>query len=106
MVVLPISDEHATYANDVVMQMREAGIRVELDASHESLGKRIRNAKLQKTPYIAVIGDAEIKGNSLSIEARAGKWEIAPDTRAFIRHMAREIQKRENTTSTSLKVEE
>lgn len=104
--VLPISDAHASYSNDVVMQMKEAGIRAELDASGDSLGKRIRNAKLQKTPYIAVIGDAEIKDNSLSVEARSGKWEVSPKTRDFIRHMEREIKKRILASATQLVIED
>jgi threonyl-tRNA synthetase len=104
--VIPISDSHATYANDVVMQMMSAGIRAELDASNDSLGKRLRNAKLQKTPYIAVIGDTEIKDNSLSVEARNGKWEVSPGTRDFIRHMEREIKKRVLASAAQLVIED
>ncbi len=100
--VLPISDKHTSYTSDIVMQMKAAGIRATLDASNDSLGKRIRNAKLQKVPYIAVVGDEEIKTNTLSMESRNGKWEITPDTREFIAHIAQEIQKREISVSTKL----
>lgn len=100
--VLPISDTHTSYTSDIVMRMKAAGIRATLDASNDTLGKRIRNAKLQKVPYIAVVGDEEIKTNTLAVESRSGKWEIAPDTREYIAHIAREIQKREVSVSTKL----
>jgi threonyl-tRNA synthetase len=71
--ILPIADAHAGYANDVLDQLRAAGIRAELDSTHESLGKKIREAKLQKIPYTLVIGDAEVAANTASLEGREGK---------------------------------
>lgn len=49
------------------------GIRAELDDSNESLGKRIRQAKTEKVPYIFVVGDKEIESESISIESRTGQ---------------------------------
>ncbi len=68
--VLPIGEAHQAFAADVVAQLKAAGIRAELDASNESLGKKIRNAKEQKTPYVLVIGDAEVSANTASLESR------------------------------------
>lgn len=68
--VLPISEKHVEYAREVAEALRAADIRAELDASDESLGKKIRNAKVEKVPYFAVIGDAEIEGKTVTLESR------------------------------------
>tara|TARA_B100000745_G_scaffold246183_1_gene168200 strand:+ start:3363 stop:5129 length:1767 start_codon:yes stop_codon:yes gene_type:complete len=99
-IVLPISDKHTSAISDIVTQMKAAGIRAGFDASNDSLGKRIRNAKLQKVPYIVVVGDEEIKTSTLAVESRDGKWVIAPDVHEFIAHIAQEIQKRKVDVST------
>lgn len=68
--VLPISEKHAAYAHEVYTLLREAGIRVELDAANESLGKKIRNAKSEHVPYVLVLGDAEVEARTASVESR------------------------------------
>ena len=68
--ILPISEKQSIYAEQVYSELKNSNIRVELDSSNESLGKRIRNAKMQKTPYIIVIGDKEKDSNTLTIEGR------------------------------------
>lgn len=68
--VLPVSEKHAEYAEGVVQKLKEADIRVELDASNESLGKRIRNAKHEKVPYFFVVGDKEVESDSVTVENR------------------------------------
>src|SRR3954463_12831249 len=57
--VLPISDRHVDYARDVAGQLRDAGLRVEVDERSESIGKKIRDAELHKAPYMLVVGDEE-----------------------------------------------
>lgn len=71
--VLPISDTHRQAAEDAVLTLREAGVRAELDASNETLGKKIREAKTQRIPYLLVIGDAEVASRTATLEGRAGK---------------------------------
>src|SRR3989344_1104453 len=66
-VVLPVSQTHQTYAEDVVKELKEAGIRVEL-AADDSLGKRIRQTKLEKIPCFIVVGDAEVAANTVTVE--------------------------------------
>jgi len=68
--ILPIGEGHQTYAETLADTFKNASIRVSTDASSESLGKRIRNAKLQKIPYLIVVGDKEIETNTLSLESR------------------------------------
>ena len=76
--VLPVSEKHATYASDIAKELREVSIRVELDDSNETLGKRIRNAKTEKVPYILVIGDEEVSGKTATLEGRKGKVGTFP----------------------------
>lgn len=68
--VLPISDTHKAYAQKIFDLLKEKNIRVELDDSNESLGKKIRSAKLEKVPYFVVLGDAEVNGNEVTLESR------------------------------------
>ncbi len=68
--VLPIGENHHAYAETIAGQLRSHDIRVEVDATNESLGKRIRNAKLEKIPYLMVVGDKEIAEETVSLEKR------------------------------------
>ncbi len=68
--IVPIADSHHEYAKKVFDACIAAGIRAEVDYSGDSLGKKIREAKVHKTPYIFVVGDKEVEGNTVSIEVR------------------------------------
>ena len=70
--VLAVSEKHADYAKEVYEQLREAGIRAEFESA-DSLGKRIRAAKIQKIPYFLVVGDEEMKSSTATLEGRVGK---------------------------------
>jgi threonyl-tRNA synthetase len=70
--IVPIGERQEEYASKVFSQLKAAGIRVELDTSGDSLGKKIRNAKTAKIPYALVIGDKEVEGNTVTIESRKG----------------------------------
>ncbi|MES2007057.1 MAG: threonine--tRNA ligase [Patescibacteria group bacterium] len=77
--VLPIADAHAAFAQEVVEVLKAAGIRADIDASNESLGKKIREAKGLKVPYTLVVGDAEVAANSAALESRdKGKVGMLP----------------------------
>lgn len=68
--MLPISEKHVEYAEGIAAKLRDSGVRVELDASNESLGKKVRNAKTEKVPYVLVMGDAEVEANTVAVESR------------------------------------
>lgn len=68
--VLPIADRHHEFAQSVVEKLRAVGIRVEFDDSSETLGKKIRNAQMEKVPYMAVIGDSEVESGSVAVRMR------------------------------------
>lgn len=68
--VLPVSEKFQEYAGSVLQKLRERGIRAELDASDETLGKKIRAAELQKIPYLFVIGEREQTSQTVSVRER------------------------------------
>ena len=70
--VIPVADTHHEYAGSVNDALRAIGIRTEFDESSESMGKKIRNAKKDKLPYFAVIGDKEVANKTVTLEARDG----------------------------------
>lgn len=71
--VLPVSENQLEYARDIAQKLKGAGIRAELDASNETLGKKVRSAKLEKVPYTLVIGEKEISSGDLTLESREGE---------------------------------
>jgi threonyl-tRNA synthetase len=75
--ILPVSEKHADYAQQIVQELKAAGIRVEIDAN-DSLGKRIRAAKVEKVPYLLVVGDQEIADDTATLEGREGKIGALP----------------------------
>jgi len=68
--VLPIGEGHFKYARGTFERLKAENIRVELDDSNESLGKKIRNAKTEKVPYMLVIGEKEVSGDKVTLESR------------------------------------
>ena len=71
--ILPISLKHAEYARGVLARFREARVRVELDDRNEKLGYRIREAQLQKVPYMLVVGEREAQNGTTSLRRRTGE---------------------------------
>jgi len=70
-VVLPIADRHTPYAEQVRTQLADAGIRVDLDARQEKVNYKIREAQLQKIPYMLVVGDREAAEQAAAVRSRA-----------------------------------
>ena len=70
--ILPVSEKHADYAKMVYKKLKDSHLRVELDDSNESLGKRIRVAKMEKIPYLLILGDKEVEAKTITAERRDG----------------------------------
>ena len=68
--ILPVSDKFADYARKVTDELKEAGIRVELDGRSEKLGYKIREAQMQKVPYMVIVGEKEVAENVVSVRKR------------------------------------
>ncbi len=92
--ILPIGEAHFLYATEVMDKLKAASIRVELDTSDETLGKKIRNFKTEKVPYALVIGGKEIEAKKVGVESRdAGKvGEMSPDD--LVLKLKEEIQEK------------
>jgi len=84
-VVLPVSEKQADYAREVYEALAKADIRVELDASNDTLGKRIRNAKHMKVPYLLIVGDEEMGTETATLEGRGGKVGALPLSEIILR---------------------
>ncbi len=91
--IVPVLEGHAEYGDIILKSLREAGIRANLDMSKDSLGKRIRNAKGMKVPYVIVIGDKEKESGALTIETRGEKIE-GMKLEDFIQKLQTEIKER------------
>ncbi|HEY4490128.1 MAG TPA: threonine--tRNA ligase [Candidatus Paceibacterota bacterium] len=68
--ILPIGEAHQKFAQQIFDALKESGIRAELDDSNETLGKKIRNWKIEKIPYAIVIGDKEVESKKIKVESR------------------------------------
>src|SRR5712671_3701957 len=91
-IVLPISDRHLEYAGRVRDRLAAAGLRVELDERQEKIGFKIREAQLQKVPYMLVTGDREAETGAISVRERSGGDKGATPVDAFIAAARDEVE--------------
>jgi threonyl-tRNA synthetase len=70
--IIPVRENHNEYAKKIADELKALNIRVDFDASDEGMGKKIRNGKNMKVPYMLVIGDKEIESDELALEIRDG----------------------------------
>lgn len=93
--ILPVSEKHSAYAQKVYSELAKSSVRVELDDSNESLGKRIRVAKTEKVPYLLVLGDKEVEAGTVTAERRDGAHTDAQPLQDFVTHIKKEIEIKE-----------
>ena len=92
--VIPIKDAATEYALKVKDELQSQGVRVDIDSSNDTLDKRIRNAELNKTPYVLVIGEREAKAESVAVRAK-GKGNLGVKKLAeFVEEVKSEIKKK------------
>ena len=89
--VMPITDRAAGYARSVAEKLDEAGIRVETDLRNEKIGYKIREAQMQKLPYMLVVGDKESENGTVSVRTRSGVDLGAMSLDAFLSRINEEI---------------
>ena len=92
--VLSVSEKHNVYAHEVLAALRAANIRADLDDANESLGKKIRNAKTEKIPYLLVVGDKEVEAKTVSVDSRDHGKQDAASLSDFITKASEEIRLR------------
>jgi threonyl-tRNA synthetase len=103
-IVLPIADRHLSYGTSVRDQLRQAGLRAELDERQEKIGYKIREAQLQKVPYMLVVGDREAETATVSVRERSGGDKGASSIEAFIAASLEEIHAKGSASSQQLSV--
>ena len=93
--VLPISDKYMDYAQSVLTQLNEVGIRAEIDTRAEKIGYKIREARLQKIPYMLVVGAKEEEEKAVSVRSRFKGDEGQKNLQTFIADILEEIRTKE-----------
>lgn len=92
--ILPITDRHQPYAAQVAAELRAAGLRIEVDARSEKVGYKIREAEMQKVPFILVVGDKEAESSRVAVRRRGQKDLGALPVDEFIALAAGEISRK------------
>ena len=90
--ILPITDAHMEYAKSVCEQLQKEGIRVELDDRNEKIGYKIREAQLEKVPYMLVVGQKEMEEKTVGVRSRKEGDIGAVKVSAFVETIKEEIQ--------------
>ena len=90
--VMSIAEKHNEYANKVKEALEEMDIRVELDERNEKIGYKIREAQLQKVPYMLILGDKEVEENKVGVRERKAGDLGQMDLNEFIEKVKKEIQ--------------
>jgi threonyl-tRNA synthetase len=93
-IVLPIADRHLDYGREVLEELREAGLRAELDERTESVGRKIRDAELRKVPFMLIVGDAEQQEGRVAVRRHGQGDQGALPALQFARRAAEEIAER------------
>ena len=92
--VLPITEKHLDYANEVTKKLKDAGIRVELDDRNERLQAKIRDAQMEKASYMFIVGDKETEARSVAVRKRNSDDLGAKDFDEFVKSLKKEIQEK------------
>ncbi len=90
--LIPISDRHLAYAQEVAAQIRAAGVRVEVDARGERMNAKVRDAQLQKIPYILVVGDKEVAEHAVSVRLRTNENLGAMSLTSFVERVTNNVK--------------
>jgi threonyl-tRNA synthetase len=94
--VLPVAVAHDEYATSVVSALRAAGFRVEIAHAEEQLGKRIRNSKVEKIPYVLVVGDSDVENGTVGVNPRGGDVNRDVPVSSFIEALRSEVAEGES----------
>ena len=83
--LIPIADRHAPYCEKVAARLKEAGLRVQIDSGVERMQAKIRNAQMQKVPYMLVVGDREAEAGAVAVRLRSGEDLKAKSVEEFLK---------------------
>jgi threonyl-tRNA synthetase len=96
-VVIPISERHVTYADQVVRQLQDADVRVEVDARNEKMNGKIREHALQKVPFMLVVGDKEAEKGEVNVRTRGHEKTETIAATEFLTRIKRLIAEKKST---------
>ena len=91
-VVIPIADRHVEYAQEVKARLEAANVRVNVDDGNDRMNAKIRNAQLQKVPYMLVVGDREIEAGAAAVRLRTGDDLGAVPVDEIVVRIAHEVE--------------
>jgi len=91
---IPVADTFADYLGDVIKQMRKAGIRAELDSSDDRMQKKVRNAQMQKIPFMVIAGEEDQKAGAVSFRYRNGEQKNGIPIQEAIAEIKKVVQER------------
>lgn len=92
--VIPVSEKFEKFARGIEEELKTANLRVEFDVSDESVGKKIRNAELQKIPYMLILGEKEVKSKKLAVRSRKSGDLGQVSLKKLIDNLKREIEEK------------
>jgi threonyl-tRNA synthetase len=92
--ILPITEKHLDYAKTVLAQLKEAGVRAELDDRNERLQAKIRDAQMEKVAYMFIVGDREAEAKKVAVRKRDGTDVGAKDLEEFTKALKKEIEEK------------
>jgi threonyl-tRNA synthetase len=90
--IIPIADRHQGYANTVMETLKAAGVRVEVDARSERMNAKVRDAQMQKIPYMLVVGDREAAENAVAVRLRTNENLGATPLTSFVERITNIIK--------------
>lgn len=93
--ILPISDEQLEYAKTIEKELLRNKIRVKVDSRSEKIGYKIREAELERVPYMLILGKKEVEEKVLSIRRRGNKENEVMDLERFVTKLLKEIEEKE-----------
>lgn len=93
--ILPISDEQLEYATTIERELLKNKIRVKVDSRAEKIGYKIREAELERVPYMLILGKKEVEEKVLSIRRRGNKENEVMDLERFVTKLLKEIEEKE-----------
>ncbi|PPK48260.1 threonine--tRNA ligase [Clostridium algidicarnis] len=94
--VLPISEKFHDYAKQVEKQLKEKDIRVETDFRAEKIGYKIREGRMERVPYLLIVGEKEVENNEISVRSRKNGDEGVSSLDSFIEKIQKEVETKEN----------
>jgi threonyl-tRNA synthetase len=92
--VVTVTDDNVPFAKEVMAKLVDVGIRVELDDRSESMGKKVRDAQMEKVNYVVTIGDKEVEKKTLAVRNREGKTKFDVNVDKFVEDLLKEISEK------------